>query len=191
MACVGLLAGCGGKEAEPAPRLAIPAPKGVQGGIGSPGVKAAFAIQGALDAGAAQATMASYLGNRFAGSWIVNNGKRGILYIGVVHPTADDQRYADRTIEMGPHASFRLVAERYSMNQLAAFDSKVSHYVASHAKTKAVQEHPFSSIGISEVNNAVEFGLPRADAAFWIPQIQPLLPYEALVIQYGGPASTN
>jgi hypothetical protein len=133
--------------------------------------------------------MAGYLRNRYAGDWIVNNGRRGVLYIGVVHLTAGDQRYAENHVHMGLHASFRLVGEHYSMMQLEAFDAKVEKYVDGRATGSTLERHPFASIGVSPLNNAVDFGVPMKDAAFWLRLIQPLLPYDALVVQYGAPGT--
>ena len=135
--------------------------------------------------------MAVYLRHRYAGDWIVNNGKRGVLYIGVVQLTDADQQYARNHIHMGLDASFHLVDEKYSMAQLTAFQALVEKYVERHSNGTVLDQHPFSSIGASPLNNAVVFGVPKADAGFWIRQIQPLLPYDALVIEYGSPPIAN
>jgi hypothetical protein len=131
--------------------------------------------------------MRSYLGRRSAGFWIVNNGKTGVVYIGIVHLTDADRRYAQSHIHMGMHASFALVNETYSLSQLTTFQSVVDKYVERASSKAILRQHPYASIGVSPENNAVEFGVPKADAAFWLPKIQPLLPYDALVVRYGAP----
>jgi hypothetical protein len=184
-------AACGGNPSEQAPRLAVLAPREASGPLDSPAIQAAFKIQDALNAPAADATMEAYLGRRYAGAWIVNNGKRGVLYVGVVRLTNADQRYARIHIHMGPHATFHLVDEKYSMAQLTAFQAVVSKYVDRHSNGTLLDQHPFASIGASPLNNAVVFGVPKTDAAFWIRQIQPLIPYDALVIEYESPGIAN
>jgi hypothetical protein len=182
-----LAAACSGATSEGPPRLALLAPREASGPLDSPAIQAAFKIQNALDAPAAQSAMEAYLGRRYGGDWIVNNGKRGVLYIGVIQLTAADQNYTRNHIHMGLHARFRLVDERYSMAQLTAFQALVDKYVEHHRQGTLLDQHPFASIGVSPLNDAVVFGVPQADAAFWIRQIQPLLPYDALVIEYGSP----
>jgi len=178
------LAGCSGThQSEPPPRMAVQLPKGPSGPSNSPGVIAGFAIQNALNVPVAQATMESYLGSRWADDWIVNNGKRGILYIGVVHLTRADKQYATKHIRMGADATFQLVSEKYSLAQLNHFQKVVEGYVESG--NKLLNQHPFASFGVSAPDNAIDFEVPKKDAAFWIERIQPLIPYNALVIQYG------
>jgi hypothetical protein len=179
-----LVAACG-RSPEAAPRLAVEPAHEASGPLDSPAVQAAFKIQAALDTPVAQATMRFYLGRRYAGDWIVNNGKRGVLYIGEVGPTATDQAYARRHIHMGPHASFRLVDEKYSMSQLERFQSVIEKDMKRIGTPKILRVHPFVSIGVSPSNNAVIVGVPEKDAGYWLPKLQPLLPYDALAVQYG------
>jgi len=166
--------------------MAIQLTEGPSGPSNSSGVIAGFAIQNALNAPVAQATMESYLGNRWADDWVVNNGKRGTLYIGVVHLTSLDKQYATKHISMGADATFHLVSEEYSLAQLNHFRKVVEGYVESGKKL--LNQHPFSGLGVSAPDNAVDFVVPKKDAAFWIKRIQPLIPYNALVIQYGAVA---
>jgi hypothetical protein len=174
-------AACGGVEA---PRIAVELPRGPSGPSDSPAVQAAFAVQGALNLPASQATMRVYLGNRYAGDWIINNGKTGVLNVGVVQLTPADKAYARKHIHMGSGASIRLINEKYSMRQLTSFQAKVSRYVESHSKGKVLEQHPFVGFGPSDPDNAVELRVSKRDAAYWIPRIQPLLPYDAFVVQY-------
>ncbi len=176
-----IAANCGGTQA---PRTAIQLPREATGPANSPAIQAAFAIQDQLDMPASQSTMRTYLGTRYAGDWVVNNGRTGVLYVGVVHPVNADRGYARSHIHMGPDASIKLVNEKYTMNQLNAFDATVSKYMESHAKGKVLSEHPFVGFGVSQPDNAVRFVVSRRDSAFWLPQIQPLLPYDALVVEY-------
>jgi hypothetical protein len=188
MASVGvalLIAGCsGGPTAGQPPRLASPEPHGARGTLDSPDVQAALKIQDALDAPAAVATMMRYLGaDRYADVWISNNGKNGVLYVGVVHLSEADQRYAADHIHTGPHTSFRLVDETYSKAQLLRYQSVLTSYIKRQGNTVA-SRHPWAGVSVSPNDNAVEFDVPKMDAAFWIKRIQPLLPYDALVVRY-------
>jgi hypothetical protein len=176
-----IAASCGGTEP---PRIAIQLPREATGPSNSPAIQAAFAIQDQLDLPTSQSTMQTYLGNRYAGDWIINNGKTGILYVGAVHLVNADERYARGHVHMGPDASVKLVNEKYSMTQLNAFDAIVSKYVEDHAKGKVLSEHPFVGFGVSQPDNAVRFVVSRRDSGFWLPRIQPLLPYDALVVEY-------
>jgi hypothetical protein len=182
-------AGCGGAAQAPPPRLAVQLPREASGPLDSPAIQAAFAIQRALDLPAAPSTMQAYLGRRYGGDWIVNNGKRGILYVGVVHLTAADQSYARSHIHLGRHASLRLVNETFSATQLNSFDRLVVNYVEHRSTSKVLAEHPLGSFGVSAVNNAVDLSVPKSDASFWIAPIRRLIPYDALVIQYSSSAA--
>jgi len=128
--------------------------------------------------------MQTNLGTRYAGDWVVNNGKTGVLYVGAVHLVNADQRYARSHIHIGPDASIKLVNERYSMTKLDGFDALVGRYIDSHTKGKNLERHLFDGFGVSPPDNAVELTVSREDAKYWIPRIQPLLPYDAFVIQY-------
>jgi hypothetical protein len=147
-------------------------------------VRSAFAVQRALNLPTSQATIQAYLGKRYAGDWIVNNGKTGVLNVGVVRLSDTDRNYAKRHIHMGAGASIRLINEMYSMRQLDSFQAKVGKYVESHTKGKVLEQHPFLGFGVSPPDNAVELTVSKTDAAYWIPRIQPLLPYDAFVVQY-------
>ena len=173
--------GCGGTRS---PRTATQLPREASGPSDSPAVQSGFAVQGALNMPASQTTMEAYLGSRYAGDWVVNNGKTGILYVGAVHLVNADQKYASSHLRMGSDASVKFVNEKYSMTQLDAFDEVVEKYINSHTKGKNLGQHLFDSFGVSPPDNAVELTLSRQDAKYWIPRIQPLLPYEAFVVQY-------
>src|ERR1700722_10940105 len=174
-------ASCGGTGA---PRTAVQVPREASGPSDSPAVQRAFAVQGELDLPESQSTMQRFLGSRFAGDWIANNGKTGVLYVGVVHLVDADQRFARSHVHMGPDASVKLVNERYSMTRLEEFNTVVGQYIESHTKGNELERHTFDSFGPSPPDNAVELTVSREDAKFWIPRIQPLLPYNAFVIRY-------
>lgn len=186
LSCLILLiaAACGGATLGKAPRQAVQLPRGPRGPSDSPAIKGAFAVQGELDLPASQSTMLTHLGSRYAGTWIVNNGRRGVLYIGAVHLSGADRAYARGHIHMGRNATFSLVNERYSMTQLDGYDSMVSKYVEKHYKSKGRVEHLFLSLGVSPPDNAVKLVVSKTDAAFWIPRIQRLVPYDAFVVRY-------
>ena len=104
---------------------------------------------------ASQTTMEAYLGSRYAGDWVVNNGKTGILYVGAVDLVNADQKYASSHLRMGSDASVKFVNEKYSMTQLDAFDEVVEKYINSHTKGKNLGQHLFDSFGVSPPDNAV------------------------------------
>jgi hypothetical protein len=186
--CLVLLitAACGGNTQTQvqAPRLAVQLPRGPTGPFGSPAVHSALVIQGALDLPTSQSTMRTYLGRRYAGDWIVNNGRRGTLFVGGVHLTRADQAYARNHLHVGPGAGFILLGERYSMTQLDSYQSVVSRYIDNHTKGKELDKHLFVGFGVYPPDNAVELTVSRRDAAYWVPRIQPLIPYDAFVVQY-------
>ena len=159
-------------------------PPGPAGPAESPVIQSAFAIQDALNLDVSVPTIKAYLGHRFAGSWIINDGHKGVLDVGVVDLTRADRTYAKSHIHMGPGASIQLVTERYTMTQLDSYGVVVSKYMASHATGKVLAKHPFIQDGVYVPDNAVAFRVSRRDAAYWIPRIQPLIPYDALVIEY-------
>ncbi len=128
--------------------------------------------------------MQRYLGKRYAGAWIVNDGRHGVLYVGVVHLRGVDRQFAKSRIHMGRRGAISLVNERYSMTQLNAFDAIVSRYVERTGKRKVMEKHPFLGFGVSPPDNAVRFTLPKNDATFWTTPILRLVPYAAFVVQY-------
>ena len=159
-------------------------PPGPSGPYESPAIQSAFAIQDALNLDVSEPTIKAYLGHRFAGSWIINDGHKGVLYVGVVRLTQADGAYAKSHIHMGRGASISLVSERYTMTQLDSYQIVVSKYVEGHTKGKVQADHPFVGFGVYVPDNAVAFRVSRRDATYWIPRIQPLIPYDALVIEY-------
>jgi hypothetical protein len=128
--------------------------------------------------------MQAYLGSRYGGEWIVNNGKRGILYVGVVRLTAADQRFARNHIHMGQRANISLVSERYSMTRLDAYDAVVNRYVESHTRDGELENHPFLGFAVSPPDNAVKLIVSKNDSAFWITTMRRLVPNDAFVVQY-------
>jgi hypothetical protein len=128
--------------------------------------------------------MQTYLGRRYAGAWIINNGRHGDLYIGVVHLTSPDRQYARKHIHMGRKGGNSLVTERYGMAQLNAYNAVVTRYVERTGKRAVLKRHPFLGFGVSPPDNAVRFTLPKKDAEFWTTPILRLVPYSAFVVQY-------
>ena len=126
----------------------------------------------------------TYLGRRYAGAWIINNGRHGVLYIGVVHLTSPDRQYARNHIRMGRKGGISLVNERYSMAQLNAYNAVVTKYAERTGKRAVLKRHPFLGFGVSSPDNAVRFTLPEKDAEFWATPILRLVPYSAFVVQY-------
>jgi len=129
-------------------------------------------------------TIKAYLGYRFAGSWIINDGRKGVLYVGVVHPTQADSAYTKSHIHMGPNASISLVGEQYTMTQLDSYQAIIREYMESPANGSALTDYPASGFDVYPPDNAVDFTVSEQDASYWIPRIQHLIPFDALVINY-------
>lgn len=110
------------------PELLKPGPSAT-GSVTSPVIQSSFILQGELNFISNDNVMKAYLGQRYGGSWIENDGRVAVLNVGVVGLTDGDQHYMEqKTKTFSANTGVELVNVAHSWSSRQGYWRTIGHY---------------------------------------------------------------